>query len=129
MLLTAQVTGISIYREVTVVQSHSEFCEGPYFDTRTVDLFKAEENLKPRQDDLARVCLADLFRMQFRTNDSLQLAGSICASSTEPLPQAVACWIGCEIRGENENCFEYEIQAEEIACSAAAMFATGLGSD
>lgn len=93
--------------------------KGPYFDTRTVDLFKAEEDLKPRQDDLARVCLADLFWMQGRNNDSLTLARSICASSTEPLAQAVACWIGCEIRGENKDCFEYEIQAEEIACSAA----------
>ena len=119
MLLTAQVTGISTYHEVSVAQSQSEFCEGPYFDTRTADLSKAEEDLKPRQDDLARVCLAHLFRMQKRTNDSLKLAGSICASSTEPLPKAAACWIVCEIPGGIENCFQYKIQAEEIACSAA----------
>ena len=85
MLLTAQVTGISTYGEVSVAQSYSEFCEGPYFDTRTVDLFKAEEDLKPRQDDLARVCLAHLFWMQDRYNDSLTLVRSICASSTESL--------------------------------------------
>lgn len=66
MLQTAQVTGISTYHEVSVAQSHSEFCEGPYFDFHTVDLFKAEEDLKPRQDELARVCLAELFRMQKR---------------------------------------------------------------
>ena len=119
MLLTAQANGISTYREVAVAQSHSLFCEGPYFDIRTVDLSKAEEDLKPRQDDLARVCLAHLFRMQKRMNASRKLALSICASSTEPLAQAVACEIVCRIHGGIEHCLEYQIQAAEIACSVA----------
>ena len=71
------------------------------------------------QDDLARVCLAHLLWLQDRLNDSRKLALSICASSTEPLVQVVACGIVSELSGEIENSFQYEIQAEEIACSVA----------
>ena len=129
MLLTAQASDISTYREVAVAQSHDSTVDhikladsfltnlGLYIDIPPADLSKAEEDLKPRQDVLARLCLAHLFKLQQRKNDSLKLARSICASSTEPLPQAVACEFVCEIPGETDNCFRYQIQAEEIACS------------